>query len=104
MAPADRERQRLEIRKIQGEENPADVLTKPKSFHDISRLLKKVGTEIKYDSGTEIEYDSGIKPRWADADDEDLTNYVACWDRPASDACLTNVAFRARSWGGVCRN
>ena len=35
------------IKKIAGTENPADVLTKPKSLREIQPLVKKVGVIIK---------------------------------------------------------
>ena len=36
----------LEMRKVKGTENPADVLTKGKAFKDSSELLKVVGARF----------------------------------------------------------
>ena len=37
----------IEVRKIPGDVNPADVLTKPKSVREVAPLLKAVGVHIK---------------------------------------------------------
>ena len=41
-----RRRGGLKIMKIKGEENPADIMTKPKSLEDIRRLTKSVGVQL----------------------------------------------------------
>ena len=38
--------QKLEVKKILGTQNPADVLTKPLSVHDINRLMNLAGSEV----------------------------------------------------------
>ena len=37
----------LKIMKIKGENNPADIMTKPKGIEDIQRLTKHVGVQIQ---------------------------------------------------------
>ena len=41
-----RRRGGLKVMKIKGEDNPADIMTKPKSVEDIKRLVKVVGVDL----------------------------------------------------------
>ena len=41
-----RKRGDVKIMKIKGEENPADIMTKPKGIDDIKRLTKCIGVQI----------------------------------------------------------
>ena len=40
-------RKELQMKKVIGSENPADILTKPKDEKDIRRLAEKVKVKIK---------------------------------------------------------
>ena len=47
----------IKIAKIRGEENPADIMTKPKSLADISKLTKSVGVQLQEEAlGKDINF------------------------------------------------
>ena len=38
----------IKIRKIKGEENPADIMTKPMGAEEIARLTRHVGVQLQF--------------------------------------------------------
>jgi hypothetical protein len=71
---------RFQVKKIAGERNPADVLTKPLSATDMGPKMKSVGAELvrrrSLDSWT-FEAKGGGKA-WADLEDDQISSEGGC--------------------------
>ena len=64
---------KITVRKVRGVENPADILTKPKSVDEVEDLLKSIG-------GYMVDKKEDEKRRWADIEsDEDVDDL---WGTP----------------------
>ena len=63
--------EKISIRKVRGVENPADILTKPKSVDEVEGLLKSIGGHL-VDTKKDEE-----KQKWADVEVGDIGDL---WD------------------------
>ena len=60
-------KKKFSIRKIPGDNNPADVLTKPLSIGEMDSLLARVGAKLVRRVGRSETF---ARPRWADLSEE----------------------------------